>query len=94
MRRVLVCAAMLLFGTIAWAQESVVGELEPYVNVEELLPADVEVQGATQGFAVYGRYGFSMHDKGQCVVIDLRRREFVATYVMTFLFYNYMRIKV
>ena len=82
MRRVLVCATMLLLGTIAWAQESVVGELEPYVNVEELLPADVEVQGATQGFAVYGRYGFSMHDKGQCVVIDMRRREFVSTFVM------------
>lgn len=82
MRRVLLCAMSLLLGAVAWAQESVVGELEPFVNVADLLPSDIEVQGATQGFAIYGRYGFSMHDKGQCVIIDMRRREFVSTFVM------------
>ena len=64
------------------AQESVLADMEPFLNVAELLPDDVEVQGATQGFAIHGRYGFSMHDKGQCVIIDMRRREFVSTYVM------------
>jgi hypothetical protein len=56
--------------------------MEPFLNVADLLPDNVEVQGATQGFAIHGRYGFSMHDKGQCVIIDMRRREFVSTYVM------------
>ena len=75
-------AAMLLSAFVATAQESVLSEMEPFVDVAELLPDNVEVRGATQGFAIYGRYGFSMHDQGQCVVIDMRRKEFVATFIM------------
>lgn len=56
--------------------------LEEVCNVGDLLPADVEVKGSSQGMAISGRYAFLLHDKGQCVIIDLRRGEFVATYVM------------
>ena len=70
-------AVLLLCSMAATAQQ-----MELFVNVEELLPADVEVQGATQGFAIYGRYGFSMHDKGQCVVVDMRRGKYVSTFIM------------
>lgn len=56
--------------------------IEEVCNVGDLLPADVEVRGSSQGMAISGRYAFLMHDKGQCVIIDLRRRKFVATYLM------------
>lgn len=56
--------------------------MEEVCNVEDLLPEDVEIHGSSQGMAIYGRYAFLMHDKGQCVVIDIKRWKFVATYVM------------
>lgn len=80
MRRVLTTLLSILVWCAASAQP--LGEMELFVNVADLLPADVEVQGSTQGFAIEGRYGFSVHDKGQCVVIDLKRREFVSTFIL------------
>ena len=82
MRRTILLTLLLLTALAVRAQESVLAYVEPFLNVADLLPDNVEVQGATQGFAIHGRYGFSMHDKGQCVIIDMRRREFVSTYVM------------
>ena len=82
MRRTILLTLLLLTALAVRAQESVLADMEPFLNVADLLPDNVEVQGATQGFAIHGRYGFSMHDKGQCVIIDMRRREFVSTYVM------------
>ena len=65
------------------AQERLpLGEAELVCNVNDLLPADVEVVGSTQGFAIYGNYAFSMHDKGQCVIIDLKRQKFITTFVV------------
>ena len=82
MRRTILLTLLLLTALAVRAQESVLADMEPFLNVADLLPDNVEVQGATQGFAIHGRYGFSMHDKGQCVIIDMRRQEFVSTYVM------------
>lgn len=82
MRRTILLTLLLLTALAVRAQESVLADMEPFLNVADLLPDKVEVQGATQGFAIHGRYGFSMHDKGQCVIIDMHRREFVSTYVM------------
>ena len=80
--RILLLLLALLISTSTMAQKPLLGELEPYINVADLLPDNVEVQGATQGFAIHGRYGFSMHDKGQCVIIDLKRKTFVSTFIM------------
>ena len=81
MKKILLLVALLI-SVSAKAQKPLLGELEQYINVADLLPDNVDVQGATQGFAIHGRYGFSMHDKGQCVIIDLKRKEFVATFIM------------
>ena len=43
-------------------------------------PEAVTVKGSTQGFAMSGRYGFVFHDKGQCVVYDLKKKTFVNTF--------------
>jgi hypothetical protein len=81
MRKLLLLVALLICVS-AKAQKPLLGEMEQYINVADLLPDNVDVQGATQGFAIHGRYGFSMHDKGQCVIIDLKRKEFVTTFIM------------
>lgn len=56
--------------------------LTKVVDVADLLPQEVDVAGSSQGMAIYGRYAFLMHDKGQCVIIDMRRGEFVTTFMM------------
>ena len=66
----------------AVAQSLPLGKAKLYANVAELLPDSVEVKGSTQGFAIYGRYGFSVHDKGECVVIDLRRKRFISKFTL------------
>ena len=81
MRKLLLLVALLICVS-AKAQKPLLGEMEQYINVADLLPDNVDVQGATQGFAIHGRYGFSMHDKGQCVIIDLKRKEVVASFIM------------
>ena len=66
----------------AVAQSLPLGKAKLFANVAELLPDSVEVKGSTQGFAIYGRYGFSVHDKGECVVIDLRRKRFISKFTL------------
>ncbi len=53
------------------------GKAERVCNVDDLLPRDVEVKGSTQGFAICGNYAFSMHDKGECVILDIKRNRYV-----------------
>lgn len=73
----------LLLSLSALAQQSVpLGQMERVCDVNDLLPADVEVNGSTQGLAIYGRYAFSMHDKGQCVILDLKRKKFISTFIL------------
>lgn len=82
--RLLITLLAVMYGCVVSAQRVAMplGEAEFVCNVNDLLPEDVEVNGTTQGFAIYGNYGFSMHDKGQCVIIDLKRKRFVNTFVL------------
>lgn len=81
--RALALVVALLCSLSVVAQERLpLGEAELVCDVNDWLPADVEVAGTTQGFAIYGKYAFSVHDKGQCVVLDLKRRKFVSTFVL------------
>lgn len=57
-------------------------EMELVFDVADLLPAEAEVKGASQGFAISGDYGFFFHDKGQVVIINIPERKFISTYVI------------
>lgn len=57
-------------------------EMERIFDVDELIDSSVTVKGASQGFAVYGRYGFFFHDKGQVLIVDLKNEELVSTFVV------------
>ena len=74
----------LALGLTASAQEYRGPELKPELVCElgKITPDDVNVKGATQGFAIHRKYGFVLHDKGQCVVIDLKKNKFVSTFML------------
>lgn len=91
LRRILVralCAAVVLLaapsvaGARAQSDAPSPFSAELFLNVADILPDSVAVEGSTQGFAIHGRYGFSLHDGGQCVVVDMKRRRFVASFVL------------
>lgn len=84
MKRSIILIFLILTAAVAIAQpkEELVGELERLLNVNDLLPQHIEINGTTQGFAIYGRYAFSMHDKGQCVIIDLKKKSLVNTFIL------------
>ena len=83
MRRFLTLLFVLCTLTVAAQKHHApLGQAELVCNVNDLLPAHVEVNGSTQGLAIHGNYAFSMHDKGQCVIIDLKKLRFVNTFML------------
>ncbi len=45
-------------------------------------PADEEVTGSTQGFAMHGKYAFVLHDKGRICIFDMKKQRMAANYLM------------
>ena len=86
MRRFLtLLGAMLLLTVSVTAQNSIMGKVrrvEKVCDVNDIIPAHIEINGSTQGFAIYRNYAFSMHDKGQCVIFDLKKQRFINTFVL------------
>ena len=79
---ILLCL-MLSFTTSA--QNSTLGKfrkVEVVCDVNDIIPAHIEINGSTQGFAIHRNYAFSMHDKGQCVIFDLKRQRFINSFVL------------
>ena len=75
-------AVALAFVFEASAQEYRGPELTPefVCDLGQITPKNVKVKGSTQGLAIWGKYGFVFHDKGQCVVINLKKNEFVSSF--------------
>ena len=73
----------LLMGTIIQAQEkqfSVKDEL--FLEFDKILPENLETKRPVQGFAICGNYGFSLRDKGMCVIIDLKRKKYINSFML------------
>lgn len=80
--RGLVVTLLLAISCLGASAQQLSLSIEERFNVAQLLPESVEVAGSSQGMAIWGRYAFLMHDKGQCVVVDMRREKYVSTFVM------------
>lgn len=80
--RGLVVTLLLAISYLGASAQQLSLSIEERFNVAQLLPESVEVAGSSQGMAIWGRYAFLMHDKGQCVVVDMRREKYVSTFVM------------
>ena len=75
------CGLLLLLGMTSVAAENSKKLVPELVGVvDDWMPQEVSVKGATQGFAIYGKYGFVFHDKGQCVVVDIKKKKYVSTF--------------
>lgn len=81
-RRAIYLLLVLLCSPIYGRAQQQYLSMEQVFNVDDMLPQDLRVEGSSQGMAIYGRYAFLMHDKGQCVIIDIKRGRFLSTYVM------------
>ena len=80
--RGLVVTLLLAISYLGASAQQLSLSIEERFNVAQLLPESVEVAGSSQGMAIWGRYAFLMHDKGQCVVVDMRREKYVSTFIM------------
>ncbi len=78
----LVVTLLLVASWLGVSAQQLSLSIEEKFNVAQLLPESVEVAGSSQGMAIWGRYAFLMHDKGQCVVVDIRREKYVNTFIM------------
>ena len=45
-------------------------------------PAEEEVTGSTQGFAMHGNYAFVLHDKGRLCIFDMKKKRLAANYLL------------
>ena len=90
--RNILCIAAVLLVTAAFAQDKTgvaqaIDSLnfksdELVLEYDKVLPADFKVKGPVQGFAINGNYGFSLRDKGMCVVLDLKNNAFVNAFTI------------
>lgn len=81
--RIFTLMMFLCAATGAQAQRYLIPEHEGelYLDTSTLIDTtEIRIEGASQGLALWRRYAFSLHDKGQCVVLDMKRRHFVGTF--------------
>ena len=82
MKKSLIILLSTLCCITATAQELPLGKEEILFDVANILPANIDTATPSQGFAIYGRYAFSMHDKGQCVIFDLKHRKYINSFIL------------
>lgn len=90
--RNILCIAAVLLATAAFAQDKTgiaqaIDSLsfksdELVIEFDKVLPADFKVKGPVQGFAINGDYGFSLRDRGMCVVLDMKNNKFVNAFTI------------
>lgn len=59
-----------------------VGDSTFVLDIGAIVPDSIPLRSSAQGFAKWGRYGFSFRDKGQVVIVDLKKKTFVNTFKM------------
>lgn len=65
-----------------WEPYYVDYQAEKICDIADVVPKEVEIKGSTQGFAVSGKYGFLVRDKGQCNVFNLEEPSFVNAFYL------------
>lgn len=82
-KRLLIIGAAVLFGTAAYSQDSLSFKSDELVlEYDKVLPADLKVKGPVQGFAIHKNYGFSLRNRGMCVVFDIKKNEYVNSFML------------
>ena len=75
--------AAVLVGTAAFAQDSLKFKSdELFLEYDNVLPQDLKVKGPVQGFAIHKNYGFSIRNRGMCVILDMKKGEYVNSFML------------
>ena len=76
---ILTLAAATLPGRAQFGKAGFQPSLEPefVCDFADWTPAEAEVTGSTQGFAMHGRYAFVLHDKGHICIFDMKKKKLV-----------------
>lgn len=86
--KALVAHVLMLSALAVSAQEKKIEKIpgvppaksELVFDYDTVLPEGIEVKGAPQGFAISGKYGFSLRNRGQCLVFDLKKNKLVNSF--------------
>ncbi|MBP3773894.1 MAG: hypothetical protein ILA34_00920 [Bacteroidaceae bacterium] len=79
---------MVVCGLCAFSAQAQMEQSLPSLKADYLgclndwTPNDVEIKGSAQGFAVYKQYGFLFRDKGQCNIVDLKKKKLVKAFFL------------
>lgn len=72
---------LLLMGSSIQAQETLAhAQDELFLELDKILPEELETERPVQGFAIYKNYGISLRDKGMCVIIDLKGEKYISSF--------------
>lgn len=83
LKTIILTAMALLTTAIAFAQKTVSPKVEKlFLQYNDALPANLNTKRPVQGFAIYKNYGFSLRDKGMCVILDLNKKEYVNSFML------------
>lgn len=81
--RSILLGAAVAIATAASAQDSLGFRTDQLVlEYDNVLPADLKVKGPVQGFAIHGNYGFSLRNRGMCVILDLKNNKYVNSFML------------
>ncbi len=87
----ILCSATVLLATAAFTTTSASAQDkdslsfksdELVLEYDKVLPADFKVKGPVQGFAIKGNYGFSLRDRGMCVILDIKNNTLVNSFTI------------
>jgi hypothetical protein len=62
------------------AIESKALKSELLFNTDSIAPAGIAIKGAAQGMAIHRNYLFSFHDRGLCVIFDIKKGDYVNSF--------------
>ena len=87
-KRILLLVAVLLVcgnSGLARKRPGTLPPLEPQriCDFADWTPAEAEIRGSTQGFAMHGKYAFVLHDKGMCCIFDMKKKALVNHFMMS-----------
>ena len=88
--KALIVQTLMFAAVTASAQQKKVEKLpgiapsksELVFDFDSVLPEDIKLKGAPQAFAVSGRYGFSLRNRGMCIVFDLKKNRYVNSFML------------
>ncbi len=79
------CSAAVMLVTAAAAQTKDTLKFKSddlVLEYDKVLPQDLKVKGPVQGFAISGDYGFSLRNRGMCVVLNMKDNSYVNSFMI------------